>query len=99
MSYPWPSLRSTRRPPVPTDIGGAGPGGRAPNAAPGRTTVRTDTGDADPDGLAAVARLFPGGRWGTPEDAARLVRFLCSADGGWITGQVIDSEGGFQRAR
>ena len=44
-----------------------------------------------------MARLFPGGRWGTPEDAARLVRFLCSADADWITGQVIDSEGGFRR--
>ena len=59
----------------------------------------TDTGYADPERLAAVARLFPGGRWGTPEDAARLVRFLCSADADWITGQVIDSEGGFQRHR
>ncbi|RZU77101.1 3-oxoacyl-[acyl-carrier protein] reductase [Micromonospora kangleipakensis] len=59
----------------------------------------TDTGYADPERLAAVARLFPGGRWGTPEDAARLVRFLCSTDADWITGQVIDSEGGFQRHR
>ncbi|PWU54060.1 3-ketoacyl-ACP reductase [Micromonospora globispora] len=59
----------------------------------------TDTGYADPERLAGVARLFPGGRWGTPEDAARLVRFLCSADADWITGQVIDSEGGFQRHR
>ncbi|SCL37182.1 3-oxoacyl-[acyl-carrier protein] reductase [Micromonospora rhizosphaerae] len=59
----------------------------------------TDTGYADPTLLAEVARLFPGGRWGTPEDAARLVRFLCSADADWITGQVIDSEGGFQRQR
>jgi 3-oxoacyl-[acyl-carrier protein] reductase len=59
----------------------------------------TDTGYADPERLAGVARLFPTGRWGTPEDAARLVRFLCSADADWITGQVIDSEGGFQRHR
>ncbi|SCG37030.1 SDR family oxidoreductase [Micromonospora halophytica] len=59
----------------------------------------TDTGYAPPDTHAAVARLFPGGRWGTPEDAARLVRFLCSPEAGWITGQVIDSEGGFHRYR
>jgi 3-oxoacyl-[acyl-carrier protein] reductase len=57
----------------------------------------TDTGYAPPDVHAAVARLFPGGRWGTPGDAARLVRFLCSPEAGWITGQVIDSEGGFHR--
>jgi 3-oxoacyl-[acyl-carrier protein] reductase len=31
------------------------------------------------------------------EDAARLVAFLASEDGGWITGQVLHSEGGFLR--
>ncbi|MEU7933986.1 SDR family oxidoreductase [Micromonospora echinofusca] len=57
----------------------------------------TDTGYASPEAYAEVAKLFPGGRWGTPQDAARLVRFLCSPDADWITGQVIDSEGGFRR--
>ena len=36
---------------------------------------------------------------GTPEDAARLVGWLCTDDAAWITGQVIDSEGGFVRYR
>jgi 3-oxoacyl-[acyl-carrier protein] reductase len=40
---------------------------------------------------------MPSGRWGEPDDAARLVAWLCSEDGRWITGQVIDSEGGFRR--
>jgi 3-oxoacyl-[acyl-carrier protein] reductase len=40
---------------------------------------------------------MPLGRWGQPEDAARLVAWLCSDEAGWITGQVIDSEGGFRR--
>ncbi len=40
---------------------------------------------------------MPRGRWGMPDDAARLIGFLCTDDGGWITGQVIDSEGGFRR--
>ncbi|MBM0257497.1 SDR family oxidoreductase [Micromonospora sp. 4G55] len=77
----------------------------APLLMPGGITVNcvnpgpTDTGYAPPDVHAAVAGLFPGGRWGTPADAARLVRFLCSPEAGWITGQVIDSEGGFQRHR
>ncbi|XTZ14577.1 SDR family oxidoreductase [Micromonospora echinospora] len=57
----------------------------------------TDTGYAPPEAHAAVARQFPGGRWGTPDDAARLVAFLCSPEARWITGQVIDSEGGFHR--
>jgi 3-oxoacyl-[acyl-carrier protein] reductase len=42
---------------------------------------------------------MPFGRWGEPDDAARLVAWLCGEDGRWITGQVIDSEGGFRRSR
>jgi 3-oxoacyl-[acyl-carrier protein] reductase len=38
---------------------------------------------------------FPLGRIGLPEDAARLVAWLATDDAEWITGQVIDSEGGF----
>jgi 3-oxoacyl-[acyl-carrier protein] reductase len=41
--------------------------------------------------------VMPFGRWGEPDDAARLVAWLCSDDGRWVTGQVIDSEGGFRR--
>ena len=41
---------------------------------------------------------MPFGRWGEPDDAARLVAWLCSDDGRWITGQVIDSDGGFRRS-
>ena len=40
---------------------------------------------------------FPMGRIGQPADAAKLIGFLASDEGGWITGQVIHSEGGFQR--
>ncbi|MET4158109.1 SDR family oxidoreductase [Agromyces sp. PvR057] len=37
----------------------------------------------------------PSGRLGTPEDAARLVRFLASEEGRWVTGQLVHSDGGF----
>jgi 3-oxoacyl-[acyl-carrier protein] reductase len=40
---------------------------------------------------------MPFGRWGRPDDAARLVAWLCSDDASWITGQTINSEGGFRR--
>jgi 3-oxoacyl-[acyl-carrier protein] reductase len=43
-------------------------------------------------------RRMPFGRWGEPDDAARLVAWLCSDEGRWVTGQVIDSEGGFRRS-
>jgi len=41
---------------------------------------------------------FPFGRIGQADDVARLVAFLASDAAGWITGQVIHSEGGFLRS-
>ena len=57
----------------------------------------TDTGWADAATHREVLALMPQGRWGQPADAARLIGWLCSDDAAWITGQVIDSEGGFRR--
>lgn len=36
------------------------------------------------------------GRWGTPEDIARVARFLASPAAGFITGQVVAVGGGFR---
>ncbi|UNK18271.1 SDR family oxidoreductase [Paenibacillus sp. N3/727] len=38
---------------------------------------------------------FPMKRIGQPSDAARLVKLLASDEAGWITGQIIHSDGGF----
>ena len=57
----------------------------------------TDTGWAGPELAEQVASSMPFGRWGAPADVANLVAFLVSDEGGWITGQVVDSEGGFRR--
>jgi 3-oxoacyl-[acyl-carrier protein] reductase len=68
--------------------------------APKRVTVNcvdpgaTDTGWATPEIYEAVLAQAPFGRWGEPDDAARLIAFLCSDDGRWVTGQVITSSGG-----
>jgi 3-oxoacyl-[acyl-carrier protein] reductase len=40
---------------------------------------------------------FPAGRWGQPQDIAKIVSWLVSPDSEWMTGQVIDAEGGFRR--
>jgi 3-oxoacyl-[acyl-carrier protein] reductase len=40
---------------------------------------------------------FPAGRWGRPEDIASVVAWLASDESAWVTGQVIDAEGGFRR--
>ena len=58
---------------------------------PGPTDTGWGLADLDP------AKRMPFGRWGRPEDAARLVAWLCSDDASWITGQTINSEGGFRR--
>jgi 3-oxoacyl-[acyl-carrier protein] reductase len=55
----------------------------------------TYTGWADAATRAEVERLMPTGRWGSPADAARLIAMLCSDEASWVTGQVIDADGGF----
>jgi 3-oxoacyl-[acyl-carrier protein] reductase len=55
----------------------------------------TDTGWPDAVTRAAVEDVMPTGRWGTPSDAAQLIALLCSDDAAWVTGQVIDADGGF----
>jgi len=42
----------------------------------------------------AIKRLIPMGRIGRPEEVAKVVRFLCSEDASYITGQVISVNGG-----
>ena len=42
------------------------------------------------------SRQTPGGRVSLPEDCANLVCFLCSAEGGWVNGQLLYSNGGFR---
>lgn len=56
----------------------------------------TDTGWASEQIRERVLAAMPMGRWGEPEDAARLIAWLASEDAGWVTGQVIDSDGGFR---
>lgn len=58
----------------------------------------TDTGWIDDDLAKALLTFSPFGRIGQPDDAARLVAFLASDEAAWVTGQVINSEGGFLRA-
>jgi 3-oxoacyl-[acyl-carrier protein] reductase len=56
-----------------------------------------DTGYAPPEAHEAVRRHFPQQRWGVPDDPARLIAWLVTDEASWITGQVINSEGGFRR--
>ncbi len=44
-----------------------------------------------------VVRETPLGRWGTPEDVAGVARFLVSAEAAFVTGQIINVNGGAVR--
>jgi 3-oxoacyl-[acyl-carrier protein] reductase len=55
----------------------------------------TDSGSMTPDLQKELLSRFPLGRLGLPEDAAHLIAFLAGPDGGWITGQILRSRGGF----
>ncbi len=57
----------------------------------------TDSGWMTEEIKAALLPRFPFGRLGQPADAARLIAFLVSDAGAWITGQILHSEGGFER--
>jgi 3-oxoacyl-[acyl-carrier protein] reductase len=43
---------------------------------------------------ASVLANIPLKRFGTPQDVAAAVRFLCSEEAGYITGHVLDVNGG-----
>ncbi len=57
--------------------------------------VRTQMTDKIPKGIARkITEQIPLGRFGKPEEVAKVVRFLASDDASYITGQVININGG-----
>ena len=56
-----------------------------------------DTGWPSDEVRGRLAPAFPAGRWGRPQDIAPVVAWLLSPESAWVTGQVIDAEGGFRR--
>jgi 3-oxoacyl-[acyl-carrier protein] reductase len=53
-----------------------------------------DTGWISAELNAELVTRTPLGRLGRPQDTAALVSFLCSAEGGWVNGQLLHSDGG-----
>lgn len=58
-----------------------------------------DTGYLTEEMRRVVEPMFPFGRYGSPDDPARLIAWLATEDASWITGQIINTEGGFGRWR
>ena len=59
--------------------------------------LNTETTDRDAGTLGKVLDSFPLGRFGEPDDPARLVAWLASDESRWVVGQVLNTEGGFRR--
>jgi NAD(P)-dependent dehydrogenase (short-subunit alcohol dehydrogenase family) len=58
--------------------------------------VRTPLlGEMTPEQERATVATIPLGRWGEPEDVAKMALFLASDDSSWITGQFFVVDGGF----
>jgi len=72
-----------------------GPRGITVNAVlPGATATDMNAGARDPQRAAITAQTIALRRVGQPDDIARIVAFLASVEGGWVTGQRIDASGG-----
>ena len=56
----------------------------------------TETGWISDQLRAELSRRTPLGRPSSPQDSADLVAFLLTPEGGWITGQLLHSNGGLQ---
>ncbi len=75
-----------------------GPAGiRVNSVAPGttETDLYRSAGGDDPAVGSQMIQMTPLGRLGKPEDIARAVTWLVSDEASWITGQVVQSSGGF----
>ena len=60
--------------------------------------IKTAWGESAPDEWQArIMRETPLNRWGTPKDIARCARWLCSDDAAFVTGQVVNVNGGAVR--
>ncbi len=80
------------------ELGGAGI--RVNALRPGATLPPERAAMSEFAGMAtAFAAETPMGRLGTPEDIAKVVRFLAGPESGWVTGQTFSVDGGMDQGK
>jgi NAD(P)-dependent dehydrogenase (short-subunit alcohol dehydrogenase family) len=62
---------------------------------PGNTDTAMTRGAMSPEIFERVGRVAPVGRYGTPDEIAELISFLCSPRASFITGAYVVADGGF----
>ena len=62
--------------------------------APGPIATELFLGGKSEELIQRMTKEIPLGRLGQPDDIARVVSFLASAESGWVNGQVIKANGG-----
>jgi meso-butanediol dehydrogenase / (S,S)-butanediol dehydrogenase / diacetyl reductase len=69
---------------------------RANAICPGtvRTPIWQERVEQDPEIFERLAAWYPLGRVGEPEDIAKAALFLASDDAAWITGAILNVDGG-----
>ncbi len=63
--------------------------------APGFIATELTFKNNSPQEVREIEGRIPAGRLGTPEEVARAVRWLCSEENSYMTGQVLVLDGGF----
>lgn len=48
--------------------------------------------------ISAYLEAMPLGRYGTENEIAEVIHFLCSSKASFVTGQIIATDGGFETA-
>lgn len=71
-------------------------GVRANCVCPGPVRTRLAMAVHTPEIVAAYHDAIPLNRYGSEEEIARAIRFLCSDAASYITGQVLAADGGFE---
>lgn len=67
--------------------------------APGWISTRlSEKARGDQERVARINARIPMGRWGAPAEIASVIRFLVSAESGYVTGALLPIDGGYSIA-